>query len=202
MRRWLALRSSLALAAALGLGCPGAGPGAQPPAVAVSGERLDVPGAPIALYAYPEVIASYPADDRGAYVVRLAAGPAGARARAALEAAHGDDVVGDDGHVARLTAAERDLLAARPEVLAVSPLAPGDRRARVASAATPSSAARTEVRIDLFADASADEAAAVAAWIAWKGGVVHWQGPTALTAELPADAIVAASRLSPVRWVE
>ncbi len=166
----------------------------------VSGERLVVPGAPVALYAYPDVIATYPADERGAYVVRLAAGPDGDRVRATLEAAHGDDLVGDDGHVARLTAAERDLLAARPEVLAVSPLAPGDRRPEDRPPASAGGA--VELRIDLFADASADEAAAIAAWIAWKGGAVHWQGPTALTATLPVESIVAASRLSPVRWVE
>lgn len=169
------------------------------------GRRLALPFAftvvvalPLACHGPGSRTPAYPADDRGAYVVHVAPGPAGARTRAALEAAHGDDVLGDDGLVARLTAAERDELATHAEVLAVTPLAPIDRRAMVGSAAT----GAVEVRIDLFADARADEAAAVAAWIAWKGGTVHWQGPTALTATLPAVAIVAASRLSPVRWVE
>ena len=88
--RRLALPFVVVVVAVLSFACRGRG--SRTPAVVVSGERLDVPGASIALYAYPDTIAAYPADDRGAYVVHVAPGPAGARARAALEAAHGDDV--------------------------------------------------------------------------------------------------------------
>ena len=78
----------------------------------------------------------------------------------------------------------------------------GSKSAVTMAAAARAGGAAIDVRIDLFADASADEAAAVAAWIGWRGGTVGWRGPTALTATLPADQIGPASRLSPIRWVE
>lgn len=185
------LRTLLIATTLVGLaGCPRGAP-ERPEAPA--GERVQLPGVAIALYAYPETIAAYVEADRGAYVVRIADGVDGARA--ALEAQAGDDVLGDDGLVLRLTSAERAAVAARPGVVEVRPLQPAERRA--ARAPEPST-----LRIDLFADASADETAAVAAWIASVGGSVTWRGATALVAALPPAQIAAAARLSPVRWVE
>ncbi len=197
--------AGLTAATVLG-GCPaptGVPSGARAPAVVARAERVETPGAPIAIYLYPETITAYPDDDRGAYVVRLGPGPEGDAARAELEALSGGDLVGDDGHVVRLSAAAQAALVGRPGVRAVSPLQPAERRPPAASSlAASATAASVAVRIDLFADASADEAAAVAAWITARGGVIGWRGPTALAAELPRAAIAAAARLSPVRWVE
>ena len=196
MLRQVVLVIALAALAALG-GCPGS-TATAPRTAAVSGERLTVPGAPVPIYAYAGPIVAYADGDRGAYVVRVAAGAAGDPVRAELAARGSDDVVGDDGYVMRLTAAEREAMAGRAGVVAVSPLQPSARRRDVAAA----TAATRAVRIDLFADATTDEGAAIAAWIAMRGGRVRWQGPTALIAELPVDAVGAAASLSPVRWVE
>lgn len=182
--------------AALG-GCPkAAGPGPYP-AVVASGERLMVPGAAVALYAYPDTIVAYPVEDRGAYEVRLAAGPDGDRVRAEW-GGRLDDLV-DDGYAVRLGADERTRLAATAGVIAVVPLQPAQRRSTRAPVVTEGQA---DVRLDLFADVSTDEGAAVAAWIEWRGGAVTWRGRAALTARLAVDDIAAAARLSPVRWVE
>ena len=178
-------------------GCPRVQPEPRELAGPSSDGRLMVPGAAVAIYAYAEVIAAYPAEDRGAYVVRLAAGPDGDRVRAGLDG-HLDDVV-DDGHAIRLGPSERDAMREEPGVVAVVPLQPAQRRSARAPMIKDGQA---EVRIDLFTDVGADEVAAIRAWIAWRGGTVTWQGPTALTARLPVDAIAAAARLSPVRWVE
>lgn len=200
------MRSVVAAVGLIGLlaaGCGPAGPAATPaPARITSGERVAVPGAADVLVAYPETIIAYRADDRGAYVVVLEPGPAGDAVRARLRAGGDADAVGDDGEVRRLTAAEHEALITTAGVRAIPVLQPSERRSAVTMAAARAGGAPVDVRIDLFYDASADEAAAVAAWIAWRGGTVGWRGPTALTATLPADQIGPASRLSPVRWVE
>lgn len=156
-----------------------------------------VPGASASLHAYPDAIERYAPDDRGAYVVRLGGTPDERRAlAAAIEA--GDDVIGEDGYVVRLDAAAAAALAARAGVVAVTPLQPRDRLGLVVDRATE----LPEVRIELFADASAAEVDAVAAWIAWRGGRVLWRGRTALRARVPLEARTEASRLSVVRWIE
>lgn len=176
------------------VGC--GGPAARARAPAEPWERLAVRDAPVALYLYPEVIERYAPDDRGAYVVRVPDGP---ERRGVLEAiGAGDDIAGEDGYVVRLSAAERDEVAARSGVASVQILQPADRRSLLVDRATE----LPEVRIDLFRDASADEIAAVGAWIAARGGRVLWSGRIALRGRVPREAIAEASRLSPVRWIE
>jgi hypothetical protein len=152
------------------------------------------------LYVYPEVIERYAPDDRGGYVIHPPAG-AGAEAREALiEAlapADPDDIV-DDGVVMRLGAAERDAMAARPDVGAVVILQPDLRRGMLWDR----DAATAEVRIDLFADADDAEREAVASWLEKRGAIIEWRGPAALRARVPQDAIRDVARLGPVRWVE
>ncbi|MEZ4399861.1 MAG: hypothetical protein R3B06_07570 [Kofleriaceae bacterium] len=187
-------------ALARGLLCVGlAACAAPPPAapVAPPWQVLTPAGAPVPLYSYPEALAAYAPGDRGAYVVRLA-GDAATRQRAAAQLALGDDVAGDDAYVIRLDATTAAALAARPGVVAVAPLAPADRRGVLVDRAS----AAPEVRVELFADATADEVAAVAAWITWRGGQVRWQGRAALRAQVPLEARTEASRLSVVRWIE
>lgn len=154
-------------------------------------------GAPVALYAYGEVIGDYAPEDRGAYVVQLAGAPETRRAAAARLGA-GDDLHGDDGYVVRLTAAEVATWRGRAEVHAVGPLQPVDRRGALVDRGSE----LPEVRIELFADATADEVEALAAWITWRGGAVAWRGRTAVRAQLPQEARDEASRLSIVRWIE
>ncbi len=154
-------------------------------------------GAPLALFAYGEVIADYAPEDRGAYLVQLAGAPESRRAAAARLGA-GDDLHGDDGYVVRLTAAEVAAWRGRAEVRAVAPLQPVDRRGALVDRGSE----LPEVRIELFADATADEVAALAAWITWRGGAVAWRGRTAVRAQLPQEARAEASRLSIVRWIE
>jgi len=164
-------------------------------------QRLTVPGAPVPLYAYPETIERYAPDDRGAYVVRIAPGEDAAALARSLGAT--DDILGEDGYVVRLDDGQRTTLAARPGVTAVAILQPAERRSLLldrAPAADP--ATLPEARIDLFADASPDEVAAVAAWVTWRGGEVTWQGRLAVQARLPREVFHEASRLSPVRWIE
>lgn len=185
-------RCSVALALALAA-CGAHAPPAPPP----PWQRVRPTGAPIELLAYGERIDAYAPDDRGAYVVRLAGDEAARRARAATLGAT-DDVVGADGYVLRLTPAAATELAARPGVLGVAPLQPVDRRGVLVDRGTE----LPEVRIELFADASADELAAVAAWVAWRGGQVLWRGRAALRARLPHEARDEAARLSAVRWIE
>lgn len=170
--------------------------GAARPHPTEEGEWLTVPGAERGLYAYGSSIAEYAHDDRGGYVVVVSPEAGGDAARAEIAARAGDDVLGDDAYVMRMTARERDALRARAGVVGVVPLQPGDRSTSRAGLDG------RDVRIDLFDDASADEVAAVAAWIAWRGGAVRWRGPRSLVASLPTGAIADAARLSPVRWVE
>jgi hypothetical protein len=159
-------------------------------------QRLEVAGAPVALYLYPDPIERYAPGDRGAYVVRVADGP---ERRALLdELGTSDDIAGSDGHVVRLDAAARDALTARSGVTGVQILQPADRRSLLIEG----TAELPEARIDLFRDASAGEVAAVAAWISERGGRVLWTGRAALRARLPRAVLSEASRLSPVRWVE
>lgn len=160
-------------------------------------QRLAVPGAAVALYAYPEAIERYAPDDRGAYLVRIS-GSADERRAIAAELAAGDDVVGDDGYVVRLDATRATALAARPGVVAVTPLQPTARLGIIVDRATE----LPEVRIDLFADASGAEVDAVAAWVTWRGGRVLWRGRAALRARVPLEARSEAARLSVVRWIE
>ncbi len=196
---WI-VRAMCAAALGAGLvasaGCPG---GARPKAVAapVGWEVLQPTGTAVALYRYDEPIAAYAPEDRGAYVVRVR-GEVEARHAAAVALGVGDDVVGDDGYVVRRTAAEVAALTARAEVLAVSPLQAVDRRGVLVDTATE----LPEVRIELFADASADEVAAIAAWVSWRGGQVLWRGPTAVRARVPHEARTEAGQLSIVRWIE
>ena len=103
-----------------------------------------------------------------------------------------------EDYVVRRTAAEVAALTGRAEVLAVSPLQAVDRRGVLVDTATE----LPEVRIELFADASADEVAAIAAWVTWRGGQVLWRGPTALRARVPHEARTEAGQLSIVRWIE
>lgn len=179
----------------LTLAC-GAAP-TPPPAPPDPWTVVAVAGAPVPLFAYPEPILRYAPDDRGAYVVRLAADDA---VRTALRAELGvtDDIMGDDGYVVRLSAAAREALAARPGVLGIAILQPADRRSLLHDRATE----LPEARIDLFADATAAEVAAVGAWVTWRGGRVVWSGRTAVRVRMPREAIAEASRLSPVRWIE
>jgi hypothetical protein len=130
-------------------------------------------------------------------VVQLAGAPETRRAAAARLGA-GDDLHGDDGYVVRLTAAEVATWRGRAEVHAVAPLQPSDRQGVLVDRATE----LPEVRIDLLPDASADELAAVAAWVTWRGGQVLWRGRAALRARLPHEAREEAARLSVVRWIE
>jgi hypothetical protein len=142
------------------------------------------------------VFERYAPDARGAYVVRVPDGP---ERRGILEAiGAGDDIAGEDGYVVRLGASERDAVAARPGVNGVTILQPADRRSLLVDKTTE----LPELRLDLFRDASADEVAAVGAWIAARGGRVLWSGRIALRARVPREAIAEASRLSPVRWIE
>lgn len=174
--------------------CRGAAP--PSPAPADPWQRLEVAGAPVALFLYPDPIERYSPEDRGAYVVHVGDG----EGRRALldELGTTDDIAGSDGHVVRLDAAARDALTRRPGVRAVQILQPADRRSLLVDRTTE----LPEARIDLFRDATPDEVAAVAAWIGKRGGRVLWQGRTALRARLPREALSEASRLSPVRWVE
>lgn len=160
-------------------------------------QRVELPHSAVTLYAYPDPIVRYAPDDRGGYVVHLA-GEAGARRALAIELRAGDDVVGDDGYVLRLTEAEATALAARAGVTAVTPLAASARL----GAMIDRSSELPEVRIELFADARADEVEAMAAWVAWRGGTVSWTGRTALRARLPLEVRADAARLSVVRWIE
>ncbi|HVK73866.1 MAG TPA: hypothetical protein VM734_11130 [Kofleriaceae bacterium] len=178
---------------------------APTPVPAAPWQQLAVPGAPAPLIAYPDPIERYAPADRGAYVVRIAGAsgePADDEARRALVASlgAGDDILGEDGYIVRLSAAARDALATRPGVASVAILQPSDRRSMVLLADR--SDELPEVRIDLFADATADEVAAVAAWVDWRGGRVLWRGRAALRARVPREAFEEASRLSPVRWIE
>ena len=177
-------------------GCPG---GARPKTVVapVGWEMVRPTGTAVALYRYDEPIAAYAPEDRGAYVVRVR-GEVEARQAAAIALGVGDDVVGDDGYVVRRTAAEVAALTARAEVIAVSPLQAVDRRGVLVDTATE----LPEVRIELFADAAADEVAAIAAWVTWRGGQVLWRGPTAVRARVPHEARTEAGQLSIVRWIE
>ncbi|MBK9037367.1 MAG: hypothetical protein IPL61_40020 [Myxococcales bacterium] len=159
--------------------------------------RLTPAGAPIALWSYPEAIERYAPEDRGAYVVRVR-GSAEERAAEAARFGATDDLVGADGYVVRLDAPALAALATRPPIASVAPLQPSDRRGLLADRATE----LPEVRIDLFADATTDEVAAVAAWVTWRGGQVLWQGPRALRARVPHEARDEAARLSVVRWIE
>jgi|GEM_PF-2695344 len=160
-------------------------------------ERVEVPHSDAALYVYPEAITRYAPHDRGAYVVRIA-GDAAARRAVASELHAGDELYGDDGYVVRLEAAAATALAARAGITSVTPLQPTDRIGNVVDRTSE----LVEVRVELFADARADEVAAVAAWITWRGGAVSWQGRTALRARVPLEARTEASRLSVVRWIE
>lgn len=160
-------------------------------------ERVALPGqAP--LYLYAATITTYPADDRGAYVVDVEAGVAGDAARAQL----GDDVIGEAGRVVRLSAEERGRVATMAGVRGVRALQPVERAAPSLAARAAAAGDAIDVRIELFADARAAEVDAVAAWIEAAHGRVTWRGPTALTATVPSAAIVRVPRLSPVRWVE
>jgi hypothetical protein len=160
--------------AALCAGCPRAAPG------------------PAAAAAAPEP-----------YGIEVERGAGGDAVRAELVARAGDDVVGDGGHVLRLTGGERARMAAAAGVIAVRPLTAEERRAPgLVERAAAADGAALDVRVDLFVDASAAEAEAVAGWIAASNGAVRWRGPRALTAAVPAAAIEGLARLSPVRWVE
>ena len=175
--------------------CSAAPPAAAP--AATPWARLTPAGAPIALWSYPEAIERYAPEDRGAYVVRVR-GSAEARAAEAARLGATDDLVGADGYVVRLDAPAAAALATRPVIAGVAPLQPHDRRGLLTDRATE----LPEVRIDLFADATVDEVAAVAAWVTWRGGQVLWQGPRALRARVPHEARDEAARLSVVRWIE
>jgi hypothetical protein len=176
------------------LACRGAAP--PPAAPAEPWQRLEIAGAPVALFLYPDPIERYAPQDRGAYVVHIADGDG---QRALLdELGTTDDIAGSDGHVVRLDTATRDALTRRPGVRDVQILQPADRRSLLVDKTTE----LPEARIDLFHDATPDEVAAVAAWIGARGGRVLWQGRTALRARIPREALSEASRLSPVRWVE
>ncbi|MBE7449137.1 MAG: hypothetical protein HS111_09635 [Kofleriaceae bacterium] len=187
------VRCAALLAAALAAAACRTPAPAAPPA---PWQVVEVAGAPRPLYLYPEPIERYAPDDRGAYVVRVPDGPERDAVVAAVGA--GDDLVGVDGFVIRLVAAGRDALAARAGVAEVAILQPAARRSRLVDGA----AEVAEVRVDLFADAHADEVAAVAAWLEARGGRVLWRGRAALRARVPRAAIAEASRLSPVRWIE
>jgi len=166
------------------------------PAPAEPWERVELPGAPVPLYLYPDPIVRYAPDDRGAYVVRVSDGP---ERREVLETlGTGDDISGTDGFVVRLAAAERDTVATRAGVADVQILQPADRRSLLVDQTTE----LPETRIDLFRDASVDEVTAVAVWIEARGGRVLWKGRYALRARVPPEALAEAARLSPVRWVE
>lgn len=192
---WI-VRAMCAAALVVGAGCPS---GARPKTVAapVAWEVLRPTGTAAALYRYDEPIAAYAAEDRGAYVVHVR-GDSETRHAAAIALGVGDDVVGDDGYVVRRTAAEASALATRAEVSAVAPLQAVDRRGLLVDTATE----LPEVRIELFADATTDEVAALAAWVTWRGGQVLWQGPSALRARVPHEARTEAGQLSIVRWIE
>lgn len=167
------------------------------PAPTTPWQRVQPTGAPVALVSYGAHIDAYAPDDRGAYVVQLDGDPT---ARAALAATLGatDDVVGADGYVLRLDATAARDLAGRAGVRAIAPLQPSDRQGVLIDRGTE----LPEVRIDLLPDASADELAAVAAWVTWRGGQVLWRGRAALRARLPHAAREEAARLSVVRWIE
>ena len=120
--------------------------------------------------------------------------PAG---RAALGAAigAGDDTSGD-GFVVRLDDAGRARVAAMPAVAAVAPLAAADKHGALPAAGT------VRARIDLYADASASEVDAVAAWVGAHGGVVSARGATWIDATIAAAVAAQAAELASVRWVE
>jgi hypothetical protein len=152
------------------------------------------------------------ASGRVAYVIRAHGDSADARQQLhdALVRAIGapaDDVSGD-GFVVRLDDGARARIAALAEVGAIVPLAPAARLGAIGAASattgatTAGSAGATIVRVDLFDDASADEGAAVAAWIAAHGGSVVTRAPTALVARLDRSSAIAAASLPAVRWVE
>ena len=175
-------------------GCHGTA--AVAPAPAEPWERVELPGAPVALYLYPDPIVRYAPDDRGAYVVRVSDGP---ERRGVLDAlGTGDDITGTDGFVVRLAAEEREGVATRAGVEDVQILQPADRRSLLVDKTTE----LPETRIDLFRDATVDEVTAVALWIDARGGRVLWKGRYALRARVPREALAEAARLSPVRWVE
>ena len=190
------LRACL-LCALLSIGCPGGAARPVAPAAADPWQRVEVPHTALVLYAYPDTITAYAPDDRGAYVVRIGGDEAARRALAA-ELGAADDLIGDDGYVARLGAAEATALSGRAGVVAVTPLQPRDRL----GAMIDRTVELPEIRVDLFADARPDEVEAVAAWIVWRGGTVSWRGRTALRARVPLEARTEAARLSVVRWIE
>jgi hypothetical protein len=200
--RIASLAAPALVVAALAGGCSHRSP--APPAEATRApvaERLELPGARVPIYVYPETIVTYPAGDRGAYVLELDAGVA-ADVRARLTSRAADDVLGDAGVVMRLADDERAALTATAGVRSVRPLQPSERHPPGVDPRTAADSAMLAVRIDLFADASADEVDALVAWIAAQGGDTTWRAATALTATLPPESIVLAARLSPVRWVE
>jgi hypothetical protein len=187
--RWFLVVVATAVACSRGGGGARA-PGPAPVEVVASGP----------VYFYPEEIAAYPADDRGAYLVRPIAGATAAQRAALIDSLappDPDDII-EDGVVLRLSAEQRAQLAARDDVGAIEILQPARRRGLLWD----KEAAVAEVRIDLFADAADDERDAVARWLEKRGAIVLWRGPAALRARVPQDAIAEAARLGPVRWVE
>jgi hypothetical protein len=187
-------RVALASVVAVLVACHGTPPSTPRPAE--PWQRLELPGAPVALFLYPDPIERYAPDDRGAYLVHVTEG---VERRAALEElGSSDDIAGADGFVLRLSEAERATALTRPGITGVQILQPADRRSLLVDRTTE----LPEARIDLFRDASPDEVAAVAAWIEARGGRVLWKGRLALRARLPREALAEAARLGPVRWVE
>jgi hypothetical protein len=119
--------------------------------------------------------------------------PAGRTALGAALGA-GDDVVGD-GFVVRLDDAGRARVAAMPAVAAIAPLAVRDK-----VGALPAGVVRAH--IDLYDDATAAEADAVAAWVTAHGGAIGARGATWIEAKVAAEVATAAAALAAVRWVE
>jgi hypothetical protein len=129
------------------------------------------------------------------YVITAKDDTPSGRAALAHAIGAGDDTSGD-GFVIRLDDAGRARVAAMPAVAAVAPLA-----AAAKHGALPATG-EVHARIDLYEDASAAEADAVAAWIGAHGGAIAARGATWIDATLAASALGEIAELASVRWVE
>jgi hypothetical protein len=132
---------------------------------------------------------------RAAYVVTAKDDTPAGRAALGAQLGAGDDTLGD-GFVVRLDDAARARVAAMASVASVAPLPAAAKHGALPAGGS------LAVRIDLYADASASEVDAVAAWVTAHGGSVAARGGTWLDATLPAASAAGAAELAAVRWIE